>query len=165
MLQIIFSTDLFYTAQEIQIIIDAMKAIVAFVIVMLLIIIVTGVSSTFRVIAMKRINEIGIYKAIGMKRMRIYGMLLTETLLLLTAGCIAGFFFSIILNFITGLINFSFIPAFDIFLVNGKMKGIISFEYFLIIFAAIVVTTTAAVMFAVKKSVSVTPCEALAVTE
>lgn len=151
--------------QEIQIIIDAMKAIVAFVIVMLLIIIVTGVSSTFRVIAMKRINEIGIYKAIGMKRMRIYGMLMTETLLLLTAGCIAGFFFSILLNAVTGLINFSFIPAFDIFLVNGKMKGIISFEYFVLIFAAIVVTTTIAVMFAVKKSVSVTPCEALAVTE
>ena len=76
--------------QEIQIIIDAMKAIVAFVIAMLLIIIVTGVSSTFRVIAMKRINEIGIYKAIGMKRFKIYGMLLTETLLLIIAGCIAG---------------------------------------------------------------------------
>jgi ABC-type antimicrobial peptide transport system permease subunit len=151
--------------QEIQIIIDAMKAIVAFVIVMLLIIIVTGVSSTFRVIAMKRINEIGIYKAIGMKRLRIYGMLLTETLLLLVAGCIAGFIFSCLLSSLIGLINFSFIPAFDIFLINGKMKGIISIKYFIIIFVAIVVTTTLAVMFAVKKSVSVTPCQALAVTE
>lgn len=151
--------------QEIQIIIDAMKAIVAFVIVMLLIIIVTGVSSTFRVIAMKRINEIGIYKAIGMKRLRIYGMLLTETLLLLVAGCIAGFIFSCLLSSLIGLINFSFIPAFDIFLINGKMNGIISIKYFIIIFVAIVVTTTLAVMFAVKKSVSVTPCQALAVTE
>ncbi len=151
--------------QEIQIIIDAMKAIVAFVIVMLLIIIVTGVSSTFRVIAMKRINEIGIYKAIGMKRMKIYGMLLAETLLLLTAGCIAGYILSCLLTGIISLINFSFIPAFDIFLINGKMKGIISFEYFILIYVAIVVTTTVAVMFAVKKSVSVTPCQALALTE
>ena len=151
--------------QEIQIIIDAMKVIVAFVIIMLLIIIVTGVSSTFRVIAMKRINEIGIYKAIGMKRMRIYGMLLTETLLLLIAACIAGYILSCLLSGLIGLINFSFIPAFDIFLVNGKMKGIISFVYFILIFIVIVVTTTLAVMFAVKKSVSVTPCQALAVTE
>ena len=151
--------------QEIQIIIDAMKVIVAFVIVMLLIIIVTGVSSTFRVIAMKRINEIGIYKAIGMKRMRMYGMLLTETLLLLIAACIAGYILSCLLSGLIGLINFSFIPAFDIFLVNGKMKGIISFVYFILIFIVIVVTTTLAVMFAVKKSVSVTPCQALAVTE
>ena len=151
--------------QEIQIIIDAMKAIVAFIIIMLLIIIVTGVSSTFRVIAMKRINEIGIYKAIGMKRTRIYGMLLSETLLLLIAGCAAGFVFSCLLSSLVGMINFSFIPAFDIFLINGKMKGIISFNYFLLIFAAVVVTTLAAVMFAVRKSVSVTPCQALAVTE
>ena len=151
--------------QEIQIIIDAMKVIVAFVITMLLIIIVTGVSSTFRVIAMKRINEIGIYKAIGMKRMKIYGMLLCETLLLIVAGCIAGYLFSCLLTGIIGLIDFSFIPAFDIFLVNGNMKGIISFVYFLGIFAVVLVTTLAAVMFAVKKSVSVTPCQALAVTE
>ena len=151
--------------QEIQIIIDAMKAIVAFVIAMLLIIIVTGVSSTFRVIAMKRINEIGIYKAIGMKRFKIYGMLLTETLLLIIAGCIAGYLFSCVLTGIIGLINFSFIPAFDIFLINGKMKGIISFVYFLGISMVVIVTTLAAVMFAVKKSVSVTPCQALAVTE
>ncbi len=151
--------------QEIQIIIDAMKAIVAFVIVMLLIIIVTGVSSTFRVIAMKRINEIGIYKAIGMKRMKIYGMLLTETLLLIVAGCIAGFLFSCLITGVIGLFNFSFIPAFDIFLINGKIKGIISFVYFLGIFVIVLVTTLAAVMFAVKKSVSVTPCQALAVTE
>ena len=151
--------------QEIQIIIDAMKAIVAFVIIMLIIIIITGVSSTFRVIAMKRINEIGIYKAIGMKRRKIYGMLLAETLLLLFAGCICGFIFSCLLTGIVGLFDFSFIPAFDIFLVNGNMRGIISFIYFLIISSAVAVTTLIAVMFAVKKSVSVTPCEALAVTE
>jgi len=151
--------------QEIQIIIDAMKAIVAFVIIMLLVIIVTGVSSTFRVIAMKRINEIGIYKAIGMKRLKIYSLLLTETLLLLIAGCIAGYVFSCLLTWGIGLINFSFIPAFDIFLINGRMKGIISFVYFIGIFAAVIVTTLTAVMFAVKKSVSVTPCQALAVTE
>ena len=151
--------------QEVQIIIDAMKMIVAFVIIMLVIIIVTGVSSTFRVIAMKRINEIGIYKAIGMKRQKIYGMLVAETMLLLLAGCICGFVFSILLTKIFSLVNFSFIPAFDIFLVNGKMQGIISFGYFCIISGAVIVTTLLAVMFAVRKSVSVTPCQALAVTE
>ena len=151
--------------QDIKILIDAMKAIVTFVIIMLLIIIVTGVSSTFRVIAMKRINEIGIYKAIGMKRTKIYGMLLTETLLLIITGCIFGYLFSCILVKVIGLFNFSFIPAFDIFLVNGRIKGIISFVYFLGMSAAVIVTTLIAVMFSVKKSVSVTPCEALAVTE
>ena len=83
--------------QEIQIIIDAMRLIISFVIIMLLIIIVTGISSTFRVIAMKRINEIGIYKAIGMKRIKIYKMLLTETFILIVAGCLTGYVFSCLL--------------------------------------------------------------------
>jgi ABC-type antimicrobial peptide transport system permease subunit len=151
--------------QEIQIIIDAMKAIVAFVIVMLLIIIVTGVSSTFRVIAMKRIYEIGIYKAIGMKRMKIYGMLLTETLLLIVGGCIAGFLFSCLITGVIGLFNFSFIPAFDIFLTNGVLKARISLLYFVVVSGIVIVTTTLAVLFAIRKSVRITPCEALAVTE
>ncbi len=151
--------------QEIEILIDAMKTIVSFVIIMLLIIIVTGVSSTFRVIAMKRINEIGIYKAIGMRRTKIYAILLSETLFVIIAGCIAGYFFSYCLTRVIGHINFSFIPAFDIFLVNGRIRAIRTFLYFFGISAAVLVTTLIAVMFAVKKSVSVTPCDALAVTE
>ena len=151
--------------QEIQIIIDAMKVIISFVIIMLLIIIVTGISSTFRVITMKRINEIGIYKAIGMKRMKIYGILLSETFLLIVTGCISGYILSCLLTSVIGTVNFSFIPAFDIFLINGKLKGIISIQSFIGIFVIVLVTTITAVMFAVKKSVSVTPCEALAVTE
>ena len=142
-----------------------MKIIVAFVIIMLIVIIVAGVSSTFRVIAMKRINEIGIYKAIGMRRMRIYGMLLAETFFLISAGCICGFLFACLITKLLSFINFSFIPAFDIFLVNGNVKGIISIYYFAAIFIVVLVTTLAAVIFAVKKSVSVTPCQALAVTE
>ena len=151
--------------QEVQIIIDAMKAIVAFVIIMLLIIIVTGVSSTFRVIAIKRINEIGIYKAIGMRRNKIARMLITETGVLIIAGCFAGFILSLVLCFISSFVNLSFIPAFDLFLTNGMLKPQISFVYFIILSAVVVVTTLAAVLFAIRKSVRISPCEALAVTE
>ena len=151
--------------QDIQILIDAMKLIAAFIIIMLVIIIVAGVSSTFRVIVMKRINEIGIYKAIGMKRLKISGMLLCETGLLVFIGCVLGFILSLLLTFIAGFINLSFIPAFDIFLTNGVLKAKISVLYFIIVSAAVIVTTMTAVLFAIRKSVKITPCEALAVTE
>ncbi|MCR4899950.1 MAG: FtsX-like permease family protein [Treponema sp.] len=151
--------------QDVQILIDAMKLIAAFIIIMLVIIIVAGVSSTFRVIVMKRINEIGIYKAIGMKRGKITGLLLSETSLLVFFGCIAGFVLSLILVFFAGFINLSFIPAFDIFLTNGVLKAKISFVYFAVVSIAVIVTTTAAVLFAIRKSVKITPCQALAVTE
>ncbi len=151
--------------QDVQILIDAMKLIAAFIILMLVIIIVAGVSSTFRVIVMKRINEIGIYKAIGMKRGKITGLLLSETSLLVFFGCIAGFVLSLILVFFAGFINLSFIPAFDIFLTNGVLKAKISFVYFAVVSVAVIVTTTAAVLFAIRKAVKITPCQALAVTE
>ena len=151
--------------QDVQILIDAMKLIAAFIIIMLVIIIVAGVSSTFRVIVMKRINEIGIYKAIGMKRQKIAGMLLTETTLLVFIGCIAGFVLSLILCAVSGFINLSFIPAFDIFLTNGVLKPKISLLYFVVVSVIVIVTTAAAVLFAIRKSVRISPCEALAVTE
>ena len=151
--------------QDVQILIDAMKLIAAFIITMLVIIIVAGVSSTFRVIAMKRINEIGIYKAIGMKRLKIARILVTETSILLVAGCFAGFILSLLLCFISGFVNLSFIPAFDIFLTNGVLSPKISFLYFLLLSAIVIVTTLTAVLFAIRKSVRISPCEALAVTE
>ena len=97
--------------------------------------------------------------------MKIYSMLLTETVLLITAGSIAGGAFSYLATKVLGHFDFSFIPAFDLFLVNGRVRGIVSVEFFFIISAAVLVTTLGAVMFAVRKSVSVTPCQALAVTE
>ncbi len=92
-------------------------------------------------------------------------MLLCETSLLVFAGCLAGFVLSLFLTFIAGFINLSFIPAFDIFLTNGVLRAKISLLYFVIVSGAVIVTTTLAVLFAIRKSVRITPCEALAVTE
>lgn len=151
--------------QDVQILIDAMKIISSLVIVILVIIIVAGVSSSFRVIAMKRINEIGIYKAIGMKRTGVLYMLLTESALLVTSGCIAGFLLSLVLSGGIRLFNFSFIPAFDIFLNNGSLTPLINGWYVILLSAAVIVTTLLAVLFSVRKSVTVTPCEALTTNE
>ena len=100
-----------------------------------------------------------------MRRSKITFMLMTETGTLVFIGCIVGFFLSLLLSFISGFINLSFIPAFDIFLTNGMLKAHISFSYFLILSAVVIVTTLAAVLFAIRKSVRISPCEALAVTE
>lgn len=151
--------------EDIQILIDAMWLVVGFVIAMLVIIIVIGVSSTYRVIIMKRINEIGIYMAIGMKKNRIIVTLLSETFALIVMGCIFGFILSLILCSLTPLVNLSFIPAFDIFLTNGVIKPIISFSSFVILMIIVSVTTLLAVLFSIKKLIKITPVEALSVIE
>lgn len=157
--------DLYANLEDLKVLIDAMKIVATFVILILMVIIMVGVSSTYRVIVMKRINEIGIYKAIGMNRMGIFSVLLSETSLLILVGCVVGIIFSWILCGGISLFSFSFIPAFDIFLVDGKLLPKISFLQSLLISLLVYVTTTFAVLFSVQKSVRMTPVDALGVTE
>lgn len=151
--------------QDLKILIDAMKGIIGFVIIMLVVIIVAGVSSTYRVIIMKRINEIGIYMAIGISNITILIMLLSEALFLILTGCCVGFLLSLIFCSFAGLFNFSFIPAFDIFLSDGVLRPVVSGSYFIIFSIVITVTTMCAVLLAIQKSVRITPVKALDTTE
>ncbi len=157
--------SLYANLEDLKILLDAMNLITSFVILILIAIIVIGVSSTYRVIVMKRINEIGIYKAIGMRRTDIIKVLLSEMTVLIGAGCVAGIVFSVVLCRIIVTFNFSFVPAFDIFLVNGVLRPEISGSQFLIISILVYVTTSLAVLFSVQKSIKTTPVEALGVTE
>lgn len=151
--------------QELNIIIEAMRIVTLLIIIALVVIIVVGISSTYRVIVMKRINEIGIYKAIGMDRKSIYLLLMFETIALLIAGCVAGLLIYLGLASVIKLFNFSFIPAFDVFLVSGRAVALFDAPSAVLIFAVVLVTTSLAVLFSVKEAVRKMPCEALAVTE
>lgn len=150
---------------DVDILVDAMNAVSLFAIVMLLIIIAAGVSSAYRVIIMKRINEIGIYMAIGMRRAEITQMILSETLILMIAGSFCGMILSLVFCQILSQFNLSFIPAFDIFLINGVIKPAISPAAFIAVVFTVCVTTIAAVLFSIRKSVQMAPVEALGVTE
>lgn len=150
---------------DVDILVDAMNAVTLFAIVMLLIIIAAGVSSAYRVIIMKRINEIGIYMAIGMRRAEIAQMILSETLILMVAGSFCGMILSLVFCQILSQFNLSFIPAFDIFLINGVIKPAISPAAFIVVVFTVCVTTIVAVLFSIRKSVQMAPVEALGVTE
>ena len=147
--------------QEVKIVIDAMYFISYLVIAILILIVVIGISSTYRVLVMKRTDEIGIYMAIGMQRRGIREILLFETFFLLFFGCVSGIILSQFLCFLLRFIDFSFIPAFDIFLSNGNIVPIVTFNAIFSVCGIVIVTTAAAVLFAVQKVVKMTPCQAL----
>ncbi|MBQ0039299.1 MAG: FtsX-like permease family protein [Treponema sp.] len=151
--------------KELQIIIQAMKWVSLLVIFALVIIIIVGVSSTYRVLVMKRINEIGIYKAIGMNRFNVYRILMSETCCLMFAGCFSGLVLSLIMCFLVRFLNLSFIPAFDIFLTNGFIAPLVSLSNSFAVMAVIFVTTVLAVVLSIRKAVEITPVQALATTE
>ena len=158
-------TPLSANMQELKVLISAMEGIASFVIITLIVIIVAGIGSTYRVLVMKRINEIGIYMAIGMKNSAIVVTILSESLFLLLCGCISGLLFAFLLCFLSSAVNFSFIPAFDIFLQNGHLLPLFDGKATLLVWGVVIVLTVLAVLYSIQKTVRIMPVKALATTE
>ncbi|WP_407400304.1 ABC transporter permease [Treponema sp.] len=151
--------------ENLKLIIDAMNWVSMLVIFALVVIIIVGVSSTYRVLVLKRVNEIGIYKAIGMNRFNVYRILLSEACCLMLCGCLSGLVLSLALCGILRCFNLSFIPAFDVFLTNGVIAPRLEFSNIVAIVVFVFVTTIAAVVLSIRKAVEITPVQALATTE
>ena len=143
----------------------AMDAIITFIVVILTIIIIAGIGSTYRVLIMKRITEIGIYMAVGMKKHSIVFTLLTESLLLLISGCIAGILLTGIFCSIISLFDFSFIPSFDMFLEQSNLCPRLDVIKSVMVIFSVIVATLLAVLYSTLKSIKIMPVQALAVTE
>ena len=150
---------------DVKILKSAMTAIITLIIILLVIIIVAGIGSTYRVIVMKRINEIGVYMAIGMKKRDIMKSLLFESLFLLLSGCLAGFIFAGLLCRIFASIKFTFIPSFSIFLTKGYLHPVIDGTGLLYLMVSVIFVTLIAVYYSVKKCVNIMPCNAISANE
>ncbi len=150
---------------EVKIMEQAMDVVISFIVVMLTVIIIAGIGSTYRVLIIKRLNELGIYMAFGMKKTDIAFTLLFESFVLLIAGCIAALAVSAIFCFIISLFNFSFIPAFDLFLVKGNLLPMVDVIKSVAVIVGVIVTTSLAVLYSTWKSIRLLPANALAAAE
>ena len=150
---------------DVEIMEVAMDAVITFIVVILTIIIIAGIGSTYRVLIMKRITEIGIYMAIGMKKRGIVATLLFESLLLLLAGCIGGIILTGVFCSVISLFDFSFIPSFDMFLEKGNLSPSLDVIKSVLVIVSVTLVTLLAVLYSTLKSIKIMPVEALAVTE
>ncbi len=139
----------------------AMNAVFAVIIVMLSLIIVVGISSTYRVIVLRRVSEIGIYMSIGMRSRRIASLLFLETMFLLVAGIVCGLLICAALCCAAGFIDLSSIPGIDIFLNQGVLTPIPAFAPAAVFCLVVLVTTGLAVLFTIRRIVTVSPVEAI----
>ena len=143
----------------------AMDAIITFIVVILTLIIIAGIGSTYRVLIMKRINEIGIYMAVGMKKSSIVSTLLFESFLLLLTGCLGGIILTVLGCSFISVFDFSFIPSFDMFLEKGNLCPRADVLKSVAVIVSVILATLLAVLYATFKSIKIMPVEALAVTE
>lgn len=140
----------------------ALRAIVALIVVMLVIIISVGISSTFRVIVLKRAVESGTFRALGMKPRGLMALYFTEILLLLVSGSFTGFAASLVIARIASNYNLSFVSGFDLFLTGGHLAPVLYAGEAFFLLAIIFVTTLGAVLFTLRKLVHISPVGALA---
>lgn len=150
--------------KDLQVLIEALKVVVLLVIVVLVAIISVGMGSTYRITVMKRITEIGTYRAIGMKPAGIRNIFFVEALYLLIAGFFVGVVLSFGITFVLSLFDFSFIPAFDMFLMEGRLLPAIKILKSLGLFLIIAVTTILSMLFTIRNVVHISPVSALATT-
>ncbi|OJF77669.1 MAG: hypothetical protein BKP49_01440 [Treponema sp. CETP13] len=151
--------------KDLNIIISAMKIILYTLITFLALIIAIGISNSYRVIVIKRTREIGMYRALGMSIASINSIFLTEVISVIFSGFFLGLVLQFILATFLRSIDFSFIPAFDVFLQKGNLTLSLSFLQCLYLLLAISVTTLLSVLFTIRKGVIVNPVKALTTTQ
>lgn len=149
---------------DLHLLVQALHGIVFAIVVMLVIIISVGISSTFRVIVMKRTVESGTFRALGMNPSGLMLMYFTEVLLLLLSGCVLGFIGSLIITHIASGFNLSFISGFDMFLTGGCLAPVLNPAGVIFLTGIILVTTLGAVLFTLRKLVHISPVGALTAT-
>ena len=140
---------------------SALHAIVALIVAMLVLIISVGISSTFRVIVMKRAVESGTFRALGMKPAGLMLLYFTEVFVLLVSGCAIGFALSFVVTKIISGFNLSFVVGFDLFLMGGHLAPSLYIGKVFCLLAVIFVTTLGAVLFTLRKLIHISPVGAL----
>ena len=151
--------------ENLNFLILAMHIIIYIIIAVLIIIISIGIGSTYKVITVKRTNEIGMYMALGLSPNGIIKLFLIEVFYLMTGAFIFSLVILTIISSIIMSLDFTLIPAVDIFLMNGKLLIQPNFIQIISIFLIVVVTTIILVYFTIRKCVKVEPVDALSVTE
>lgn len=91
------------------------------VVLILFVIIMVGVTNTFRMIIYERTREIGTMRSLGLQRGGVRGLFLLEALLLSLGGALAGLIAAFLVALILSLINFGMDNQFFIILKNGHL--------------------------------------------
>jgi putative ABC transport system permease protein len=91
------------------------------VVLILFVIIMVGVSNTFRMVIHERTREIGTMRSLGLQRGGVRGLFLLEALLLSLGGAVAGLFVAFLAALVLSLINFGTDSQFFIILREGHL--------------------------------------------
>lgn len=133
--------------------------------IILFLVIMIGITNTFRIILYERITEIGTMRAFGWTRKNVQGIFLTEASILSILGASAGLIIAIIAMSIISIFGFDSNNTFAFFQTNAHWIWKLSPLGVFIKFLVIVLLTILAVRGIAKKAAHLSPAEALRTTK
>lgn len=126
----------------------------------LFLIVMIGISNTYKMVIYERIKEIGTMRAIGMKKKDAGRIFMWESVLLSIFGSLAGFIAAVIGMSILSLFTFTN-EALTMFLQNGHWTYVLSPGSVILKLIVIIVLTMIAVSGSAKSAAKMNPADAL----
>ena len=130
------------------------------ILVVLFLVIMIGISNTYKMVLYERIREIGTMRALGMKQKQTGKVFAVEAVLLSLFGALIGFVLAVIFMSILQTVNV-YSDTLSLFLNNGHATFDLSFGNTILKLMIVVLLTLAAVSSSVKKASKMNPAEAL----
>lgn len=134
------------------------------VLITLFLVIMVGISNTYKMVIYERIKEIGTMRALGVKQKQAGRIFMWESVLLSLFGSIAGFVLAIIVMGVLSLFTFKN-EDLSLFLNNGHWSYELNVFSVFLKFIIVALLTMLAVRGSVKKVTKLHPAEALRTTK
>ena len=146
---------------QIQQFITAFLGITYFILILFLLITMTGVINTYRVLVHERKKEIGVMRALGTQKGGVMALFLWEGIELSFFASVGGFIIGSIGLLIMSRFNFSFIPGSGLILERGHLRIALSFSSILMNMLLIMGATLLAVWRPAREGSRVQPVLAM----
>jgi ABC-type lipoprotein release transport system permease subunit len=121
-----------------------------------------GVLNTVLMSVLERTGEFGVLKAIGTSPRRLFSLIVTETMLLATISCLAGFLLALPLNFYLASVGFNLPEPMEVSgVMMSHMKGLWSVRTFLDPALIVIGSALFISIFPARRAANIVPVEAM----
>jgi putative ABC transport system permease protein len=146
---------------QVKQIVDVLDTASLVILIVLFLIIMVGITNTFRIIMYERIREIGTMRSIGMQRGEVRNLFLLEAAFLALGGVIVGLALALLIMLIVSLVDFGLDSALFIILKNGHMTFKLGLGRTLTDIIIVAVLTLGAAFFPARMAARLDPAVAL----
>jgi ABC-type lipoprotein release transport system permease subunit len=149
---------------ELGMITEWLDVMLYFVMVIILLALGFGIVNTMLMVVMERVKELGMLMAIGMNRLRVFTMIMLETIFLsLTGGVIGMALAALLVNYFgnTGINLKAFAQGFEAMGYNPMLYPQIGTAFYFSITVLIILTAIVASIYPAIKALRMNPAEAL----